>query len=265
MLKFSILGALEIDTPDGRIEVPGCLQRSLLQTLLVGEGEPIPSEELMHGMWGDAAEDIQANALHAHVSRLRRRLRSLEPDRPSPRLTAHPTGYRLALSERELDAVEFVKAVNTIEAASHIPPHELAGRLRAALSMWRGPVFGGSVEIPLCRRAAARYEAYRIRALELMFDAELAAGHHAGVIAELYEQHYAHPMSEHFCEQLMIALYCSGQQAEALDIYRRMRRRLSEELGVEPSPKLRRVEQAILAHDPELGPLAEAPLSRRPG
>ncbi|WP_260333433.1 AfsR/SARP family transcriptional regulator [Streptomyces beigongshangae] len=157
--------------------------------------------------------------------------------------------------------MEFVRVVNEIEARPRVPPHELADHLRSALSMWRGPVFGGSVETPLCRRAAARYESHRIRALELMFDAELAAGRHAGVIAELYEQHYAHPMSELFCEQLMIALYCSGRQAKALDVYRRMRQRLSEELGVDPSPKLRRVEQAILAHDPELGALAEAPLS----
>ncbi|MFE2102687.1 AfsR/SARP family transcriptional regulator, partial [Streptomyces sp. NPDC059468] len=88
--------------------------------------------------------------------------------------------------------------------------------------------------------------------MELRFDAELRLGRHAAVLAELTEAHTNHPLRERFCEQLMIALYGSGRQADALDVFRRMRRHLDDELGIQPSPALRRVESAILSHDPAL-------------
>ncbi|MFG2121466.1 BTAD domain-containing putative transcriptional regulator [Streptomyces sp. NPDC048710] len=252
MLRFSILGALQILTAYGPADISGDLQRTLVQTLLVSEGQPVSGESLAEEMWGDAVPDNQANALQAHVSRLRRRLRDLEPDRPASRVTMHPSGYRLGVGEGELDAAEFIRAVRLAESAAPDDAARTARLLGDALGMWRGPVFGGFAGGTLCQLAGARYEEYRMRAMELRFDAELRLGRHSAMLAELTEAHTNHPLRERFCEQLMIALYGSGRQADALDVFRRMRRHLDDELGIQPSPALRRVESAILSHDPAL-------------
>ncbi|MGW4565004.1 AfsR/SARP family transcriptional regulator [Streptomyces sp. NPDC004561] len=236
----------------GPAEISGDLQRTLVQTLLVNEGQPVSGESLVEEMWGDALPDNQANALQAHVSRLRRKLRGLEPDRPASRVTMHPSGYRLTVAEGELDAAEFVRTVQHAESASPDDAARTARLLGGALALWRGTVFGGFPGGTLCQLAGARYEEYRMRAMELRFDAELRLGHHAAVLAELAEAHTNHPLRERFCEQLMVALYCSGRQADALDVFRRMRRQLDDELGIQPSPALRNVESAILRHDPAL-------------
>ncbi|MFF5019011.1 BTAD domain-containing putative transcriptional regulator [Streptomyces sp. NPDC001165] len=252
MLRFSVLGALQIRTDAGPADVSGGLQRTLVQTLLVSEGRPVSGESLAEEMWGETVPDNQANALQAHVSRLRRRLRALEPDRPASRVTMHPAGYQLCVEEGELDAAEFVRAVRQAESASARDAARTARLLGESLAMWRGPAFGGTPGGPLCQLAGARYEEYRMRAMELRFDAELRLGHHAAILAELAETHSHHPLRERFCEQLMIALYCSGRQVDALDVFRRMSRHLDDELGIQPSPSLRKVETAILSHDPAL-------------
>ncbi|MFE4538991.1 BTAD domain-containing putative transcriptional regulator [Streptomyces scopuliridis] len=252
MLSFSILGALEIHTEAGQVELPGDLQRTLVQVLLISERQPVGGDVLINELWGDSAPDNQSNALQAHVSRLRRRLRSLEPERSVSRLTVHPSGYRLAADDDELDAAQFVRRIRQAEMAALTDPAKAADLLRSALAMWRGPVFGQLPGGTVCRLASARFEEHRLRARELLFDAELNAGHHSRILAELYETHISNPLRERFCEQLMIALYRSGRQTDALDTYRRMWQHLSEEVGVQPSPSLRRVEHAILSHDPSL-------------
>ena len=252
MLRFSILGALQILTAVGPADISGDLQRTQVQTLLVSERQPVSGESLAEEMWGDAVPDHQANALQAHVSRLRRRLRELEPDRPASRLTIHPSGYRLSVGEGELDAAEFIRAVRLAESAGPGDAAHTARLLGEALAMWRGPVFGGFAAGTLCQLAGARLEEYRMRAMELRFDAELRLGRHAAVLAELTEAHTNHPLRERFCEQLMIALYCSGRQADALDVFRRMRRHLDDELGIQPSRALRRIETASLSLVPGL-------------
>ncbi|MGW2564265.1 AfsR/SARP family transcriptional regulator [Streptomyces sp. NPDC001514] len=243
---------MEIRTPAGHVEIPGDLQRALIQVLLVSEGRAVPGEMLVEEVWGDSAPDHQTNALQAHISRLRRRLRSLEPERITSRLTTHPSGYRLVVGSGELDAAEFVQKVGEAETLLPECPARAAELLRQALGMWRGPVFGHFPGGSACRLAGARYEEHRLRSMELLFDAEIGAGRHAQILAELNDVHTSNPLRERFCEQLMIALYRSGRQADALDAYRRMWRRLSDEIGVLPSPSLRGVEHAILSHDPEL-------------
>ncbi|WP_243869547.1 AfsR/SARP family transcriptional regulator [Streptomyces liangshanensis] len=220
--------------------------------LLISERQAVGGEVLINEMWGDSAPDNQTNALQAHVSRLRRRLRALEPERSLSRLTIHPSGYRLAVEDDELDAAQFFRKVQQAEMAMLTHPAEAADLLRSALAMWRGPVFGQLPGGTVCRLAGARFEEHRLRARELLFDAELDAGHHSRILAELHETHISNPLRERFCEQLMLALYRSGRQADALDTYRRMWQHLSEEIGVQPSPSLRRVERAILSHDPAL-------------
>jgi SARP family transcriptional regulator, regulator of embCAB operon len=259
MLSFSILGALQIRTAKGPAEISGDLQRTLIQTLLVNEGQSISGESLIEEMWGETAPDNQANALQAHISRLRRKLKALEPDRTTSRLTIHPSGYRLTVHEGELDAAEFTKAVRQAETASATDPTATAALLGNALNLWRGPVFGDFPGGTICQLATARYDEYRMRAMELRFDAELRLGRHATILAELHDAHTNHPLREHFCEQLMIALYRSGRQADALTTYRHMWQHLTDELGIQPSPQLRRIEHAILSHHPNLHTPATTP------
>lgn len=260
MLSFSVLGALEIRTCSGPAEISGDLQRTLILTLLVSEGQSVSGESLIDEMWGDALPENESNALQAHISRLRRKLKLLEPDFPGPRLAIRPSGYRLCLRDGELDAVEFIKAVRQAEVLSADDPIGTAVLLRDALAMWRGPVFGGFTGGPSCQLARARYEEHRLRAMELCFDAELQLGRHAAVLPELHDAHRNHPLRERFCEQLMVALYRSGRQADALSSYRLMWQNLSEELGIEPSPALQRLEHAILSHAPQLDAEAAMPV-----
>ncbi|MEU7383501.1 AfsR/SARP family transcriptional regulator [Streptomyces sp. NPDC042207] len=172
----------------------------------------------------------------------------LEKGRELSRLVGHPYGYQLVVGEEELDAASFVAAVVKAQASGG-KPCEVVDMLRVALNQWRGPVFGGESGGPLCRAAAARYEEYRIRALELLFENELARGNHPGILGELRETHAENPLQERFCAQLMVALYRCGRQAEALALYREMWSRLADELGIEPSIELRRTEHAILTQE----------------
>jgi DNA-binding SARP family transcriptional activator len=251
VLRFSILGPLQVDSEAGTVELTGELQRTLVQTLLAIEGKAVSGEALIEELWGDCPPDREVNAFQAHVSRLRRRLRALEPADP-PRVLLTPSGYRLVVGRGELDAVDFTNMVREAETLIADDPKAAAATLRPALALWRGPAFGGPSGGSICRMAAARYEELRLRGMELLFDAQLATDRHATILVELNEAHAAHPLRERFCQQLMVALYRAGRQVDALTAYRNMWRRLAEELGVQPSPGLRRVEQAILTHDGDL-------------
>ncbi|WP_063790251.1 AfsR/SARP family transcriptional regulator [Streptomyces sp. NRRL B-24085] len=249
IVQFLLLGGLEIRAECGsRATFRSELQRTLMHVLLVSEGKTVSVDALIDELWGELPPSGVVNALQALVSRLRKKLASLERGREASRLIGHPYGYQLVVDEDELDASSFVAAVTRAQAADG-RPCEVVDMLRAALARWRGPVFGGEASGPICRAAAARYEEYRIRALELLFENELARGNHAGILGELREKHAENPLQERFCAQLMIALYRCGRQAEALSSYREMWSRLSEELGIEPSIELRRTEQAILTQE----------------
>ncbi|MET8570695.1 AfsR/SARP family transcriptional regulator [Streptomyces sp. NPDC004783] len=221
----------------------------LFQVLLASEGRMVSTEALVDELWGESPPDGVVNALHAQVSRLRKKLAVLEPWRETSRLAKNANGYQLVVAEEELDAAVFVRSVREAQAVVDSHPAVASEALRAALLMWQGPVFGGGSGGVLCQAAARRYEEYRIGALEAYFESQLALGNHAEILGELSETHAENPLRERFCEQLMLALYQAGRQAEALQTYRWMRSRLTQELGIEPSPVLRRTEQAILRHD----------------
>lgn len=252
MLNFFLLGRMEVHSERGRMGIRGGLQRTLLQALLASEGRIVPEEALIRELWQDAPPDGVSNALHAHVSRLRKKLASLEPDRTSSRLIGNSYGYQIAIDPGELDATSFIWRVKDAERILETDPATASAVLRDALRMWHGPVFGGDPGGAICRVAAVHYEEYRIRAMELFFESELALGNHRSILGELRRAHAESPLREGLCRQLMLALYRSGRQAEALETYRRTRRRLTGELGIEPSPQLRRTERAILEHAPAL-------------
>ncbi len=251
MTKFVVLGPLECWSAGRPVNISGTLQRSLLATLLAAEGNPVPAEALVAELWADSPPPQWENALQAHISRLRRRIDAVADDRPV-RLVVQHSGYCLPTDEQALDAKMFMRELHGARLRGSTDPAGAADLLRDALSMWHGKAFGLVFQGPLCRTVAQRYEAARLVALEMLFDLELRSGRHTEIIPMLSELVEPPSLNERFCEQLMIALYRSGQQAPALTAYRRMRERLDSELGVEPTVTLRNLFNAILNHDPAL-------------
>lgn len=255
MTRFSVLGPIECWSGQRQVEIHGVLQRTLLATLLAAESKPLPAETAAVELWAGSPPQFWENALQAHVSRLRRRLLSVADDRPA-RLTVQPGGYRLQVDEDNLDASVFMRRFTSARVLAATDPAAAVSAFQSALSLWRGAAFGNVAGGPLCRSAAARYDAARLIGLEAMFDLELQSGRHVDIIPALSELVESPMLNERFCEQLMVALYRSGLQTEALATYRRMRHRLDNELGVQPTHTLRNHEKAILAHDPSLLPHA---------
>jgi DNA-binding SARP family transcriptional activator len=250
-LKFLYLGALECWLGGQLVEIRGASQQTLLAALLVADSKPVSVNALIEELWGENPPARMENALQAHVSRLRRKLHCADGN-PSVSLSSGPSGYRLIVSEKDVDATVFLRVLKDVRSQPNMDATTAIAKLRSALALWRGPVFGGPLGGPLCQAAAARHEAARSVAVEMLFDLELRCGRHTEVIPELSELVESQSLNERFCEQLMVALYRSGRQTDALQVYRRIRRRMNADLGVEPSPTLRKYERAVLAHDPAL-------------
>jgi len=252
VLTCRILGPIEIQTDERSVEIRGTIQRTLLAALLVCGGRQVMTNSLMDELWGEHPPGNAENALQAHVSRLRRRFEEAEPARTTPRLVSLPSGYRLLTDDAQIDAEVFLRAMTEVRARPDMEPVEVIRRLRGALALWRGPAFGGGLGGLICQSATVRYEEHRSAAFSLLFENELLLGRHEQIIAELAELVEAESLNERLCQQLMVALYGAGRQTDALALYRRMRERLTKELGIEPSPALRKVELAILSQDPTL-------------
>lgn len=263
-MNFWILGRVAAGSGDRLVHFRGGMQGALLMALLAAEGQILSTGTLVTELWGDNPPDSVENALQAHVSRLRRKLQSIEPDRPTSRLVAQASGYRLLLDGASVDAKVFTDALAAARAAARIRPTEVAYRLREALALWQGPAFGGTATGLTAEAAAVRLEESRIAALELLFDVELKLGCHTDIVPELTALVRAEAPNERLCEQLMVALYRCGRQSEALNVYQWMRNRMAEELGIDPSPMLRNHERAILAHDRELRIREDHLLLRQP-
>jgi predicted ATPase/DNA-binding SARP family transcriptional activator len=253
-VRFRILGPLEVAGDDGvPVPVAGVKERALLADLLVNAGRVVAADRLIDDLWGEHAPGNPANALQGRVSQLRRALG------PAGReLVAHrPPGYVLAIEPGAVDAAEFEALVT---AASAAEPDRARALLTEALGLWRGPALAEFAAEPFAQAEAARLEELRLAATETRIELELAAGRHAELIGELEALVAAHPHRERPVGQLMLALYRSGRQAEALTAYSAARTVLADELGIDPSPELQRLHQAILVQDPALAaPTAHPP------
>lgn len=252
MTGFRVLGLIEINGVNRNLRPKGAMIQTLLAGFLAERDQFVRTDDLVEELWGGAPPAKSDNALQAQVSRLRRVLAQAEPG-GAQRLTSNASGYRLSLHWTELDATIFQHKVDSILNQPVTDQRRDTADLRDALSLWRGPVFGGLIGGSICQAATAKYEESRTSALEYLYDLELTADDgHAHVIPELTELVRKHPLRERFCSLLMVALYRSGRQTDALAVYQTLRRRLDEDLGIDPSPVLRRYEQAILNHDPVL-------------
>lgn len=241
-MDYRILGPLEVVDQDRRLPLGGPKQRSLLALLLLHPNEAVSTDELVDRLWGERPPATAPKIVQVQVWRLRKAL-------GGDALATRPPGYVLRIGPDELDLTRFERLVGEARAAQ---PAEAARKLRAALALWRGAPLADLAYESFVAAEVARLEELRLVALEERIGADLALGGHAELVPELEALCAEHPLRERPRAQLMLALYRSGRQAEALEAYRRARELLVEELGLDPSPPLQELERAILAQDPSL-------------
>jgi DNA-binding SARP family transcriptional activator/tetratricopeptide (TPR) repeat protein len=255
-MEFRILGPVEVWDGTQRLDLGGSKPRALLAVLLLHANQVVSTDHLIDQLWGEAPPPTARNLIQVYVSRLRHALhRSRDGSEPERVLVTHRPGYLLRVEPGQLDVDRFEEL--TALARQATADHDLEGaaeRWRAALALWRGPALDGSDSETLRRTAVPRLEEARLVALEERLEVDLRLGRHAELVGELRALVGAYPDRERLCRQLMLALYRSDRQAEALAVYRRMRQALVEELGLDPSPALQELEQAILLADPALKP-----------
>ena len=241
-MEFSILGPLDVRERGVRLPLGGKKQRAVLAALLLHANRVVPTSRLAEELWGDPAPDRAAKLIQGYVHAIRRAL-------PGVALVTEPPGYLLRAEQHEVDLLRFEELV---EGARDASPQKAAELLRDALGLWRGAALADVEFHGQAAHERERLDELRQAAVEARIDADLALGRHASLVAELRSLVREHPLRERLRGQLMLALYRSGRQAEALDAYREARRTLVAELGIEPGPSLQRLEQAILRQAPEL-------------
>jgi predicted ATPase/DNA-binding SARP family transcriptional activator len=245
-VDFGVLGPLEAYADRELLGLGPPKQRALLTQLLVRANEAVPVERLIDELW---PEDPPASARHAvqvYVSRLRDALGDRE------RIVAQTRSYRLRAEPEEVDLARFRALLAEGKSVSNKEPERAAELLREALALWRGRALADLDGEAGVRDVVLELEELKQEGLELLMDAELAAGKSSELIPEIERLIAEYPAAERLRTQLMLALYCSGRQQDALDAYQRAREALLHELGLEPSPKLKQLEQAILRQDPSL-------------
>ncbi|MFJ8888487.1 BTAD domain-containing putative transcriptional regulator [Streptomyces sp. NPDC102402] len=246
---FRILGPVEVHDPrTGERAVPsGPKQSALLGALAARPGQLLAVDRLVDELWGDTPPAAPANALQAHVARLRRLL----PGGGEPEwITTRPPGYLLWLGRATTDAQCFHRLAAEGRAAAAAEPALAVTVLRRALALWRGPALEGSVRGAICAAEADRLEEQRLTVLEVLYEASLRSGPAEHVVFELERLAAEHPVRERFHDLLMVALCRAGRPTEALGVYERACRRLADGLGVGPGPALRSRMEAILHQAP---------------
>ena len=246
-MHFQILGPLEVRSERGAVGLEGLKPRAVLAVLLLHANEPVSAERLAVALWGQDAPPGAVKTVQVHVSRLRKALGDPEA------VTTTPAGYRLRVRPGELDAERFAYGVAEGRRALEAGDAERAGVvLREALELWHGPALADLEFEPFAAAEIARLEEQRLAALEVRVEADLARGSQGALVSELQQLRAEHPTRERLTAQLMLALYRSGRQAEALEVYRDARQILIEQAGLEPDAELQQLHQAILRHDPSL-------------
>jgi DNA-binding SARP family transcriptional activator/pimeloyl-ACP methyl ester carboxylesterase/tetratricopeptide (TPR) repeat protein len=249
-LQFELLGPLRV-VEGGRDVTPARpKQRALLEMLLLHREEVVPGAQLIEALWGEEPPGTAQNALHGHVSTLRKLI-------GADRIRTRPPGYLLQVSAGELDVARFESLV--ARARERNDPNERSSCLREALALWRGEPLAELRYEAVGEREIARLEELRLAAVEDRVDADLALGRHHELVAELEPLVAEHPFRERLRGQLMLALYRCGRQADALHVFQSGRKALVEELGIDPGPALQQLELRILRQDASLEPPAVAP------
>ena len=256
--QFGLLGPVSATIGGEPIELGGLKRRALLAALLLEANRVVSRDRLIDALWGEEPPDTARNTLQVYVSQVRKLL-------PDGTLETASHGYRLAVDPATVDVFKFARLSESGRSALTIGDAAgAAATLGAALELWRGPALADVAWEPFAQAEVARLEELRLTALEDRIEADLALGRHGQLVAELEGLVADHPLRERLRGQLMLALYRSGREADALAVYQRARRTLVDELGIEPGESLRKLERAILAHDTSLdAPQATSTSPRR--
>jgi DNA-binding SARP family transcriptional activator/DNA-binding CsgD family transcriptional regulator len=254
-MDFCILGPLEALDEGRVVELGGSKQRALLALLLLHANETLSTDRLIDELWGERPPATAAKTVQVHISRLRKALAGAAGDGAAcdGMVVTRQHGYELQLDPERLDACDFERLVG--EGSSELAagrPERAAAALEGALSLWRGTPLADLAYERFAQVEIARLGDLRVNALELLIDAKLALGAHAEVVGRLEALIAEHPFRERLHAQLMLALYRSDRQADALQAYQDARSKLHEELAIAPGERLRELERAILAQDPAL-------------
>ena len=247
--RIGILGPIQL-VGDGPVQLGGSKERCLLAALVVRSGQAVSDGYLVDALWGDEPPRTAAKTLQNYVLRLRHALAEVE----GVSIVTQPSGYCLRAAPGMLDAgvAESLIAEARREKVDGNPAIA-EPLLRRALALWRGPALQEFADRPFAVAEALRLAELRDAALEDLFDLQLAAGRHHELVGELDALVTGGPLRERRWSQLMLALYRDGRQAEALNAFARLRRVLTQELGVDPSVELRQLHEAILHQSPQLG------------
>jgi predicted ATPase/DNA-binding SARP family transcriptional activator len=260
-MEFRILGPLEVAEGDRQVPVSGVKERALLAILLIHTGEVVSADRLIDELWGSDLPANPSNALQVVVSRLRRALQG-------ELVVTRQPGYLLDIGPEQLDARRFERLVEEARQVTATDPSRSSSLLEEALGLWRGPALAEFAFERFAQESVARLHEARTQAVELKMEADLALGRHAELVGELRGLVAGNPLRERLRGQLMLALYRSGRQGEALRVFQEGRKALVEELGVDPGPELQELHQQILLQAASLAaapePGAAAPRNNLP-
>jgi DNA-binding SARP family transcriptional activator len=251
-LEFRILGPLEVLGPDGPVHLGGPRQRAVLAILLLNANRVVSIDRLADELYDGEPPATAVTQVQRQVSDLRKLI--------GPAIETRAPGYVVRAGPEGLDLTRYERlSEDAASALSHGERARAAALLREALALWRGAPLADLAYEAFAAAPVARLEELRLTGLEQRIEAELALGEHRRLVAELEALVAEHPTHERFSAQLMLALYRSGRQEDALAAYRSLRRALVEQFGIEPTPELARLEQAVLNQDPSLDAPAAAP------
>lgn len=250
-MKFLLLGSLEMSDRAAGVDLGGVKQRAVLGYLLLHANQVVPNSRMLDALWDCRPPSTARKMVQNAVSAIRRTL-AADAD-CSARLVTSAPGYRLAVEPADVDMFRFRELVKDGRSALAAgSPQQGTRVLREALNLWRGPALADLVESGTTWSELSALEDERLTALEDCFDAELQCGRHREITPELEVLTAAEPLRERLCIQFMLALYRSGRQVDALNVYRRTRAALVDGLGIEPGPELQALQHMILEHDAAL-------------
>jgi DNA-binding SARP family transcriptional activator len=251
-LAFRVLGPLEVTADSETLRLGGAKQRSVLAMLILNANRVVPVERLIRAVWADAAPHDATGIIHVYISGLRR---ILNPGRVLGLqvINRREPGYQLSVAPQQVDLLCFEQLLD--EASRSVRANRLEqaeGHYRQALALWRGQALADLINRPLSPAVTLRLEERRDAAEEARFEVGLRRGRHRELVADLEAAVRDNALRERLCGLLMVALYRSGRQADALAAYQWARAELRERLGIDPGPELRRLELAMLSQDPQL-------------
>ncbi len=252
-MQINILGSVSISTNEKHRTIRANKVRAFLALLALEAGRAVSNEDLADELWSGHLVGNTRNALQAHATRLRKViLGSAQQRQGASVLRAVHNGYLLEVPPECVDSNRFLDLAARGAAELPVRPDRSLVLLQQALALWQGPALLDAGDGLRARSAAALLDERRLTAWENLVSAYLAVGDDGGAIAELRQLVARYPLRERFCELLMLALYRTGRQGEALDLFQWTRRRLDEELGIQPGVPLQRRHTEILAQDPAL-------------